>query len=161
MSTKKILVGVMMTVLGTVTAGSAFGADAASYIVPAGEGMPDPVTVKLKRARLVERGDGIVLDYRLPKELDGAEPQRFKLTGVKGGDVLLLNDADGKVTATCTDAVTELTCIMTYTAGIELNDAAADLFLSASNLDANRVAELQAARGVLEHQAVGIVRIRR
>ena len=93
--------------------------------------------------------------------MDGATPRRFKLTGPVGNGDVQLTDAANGVTATCSDQADELSCVMHYTQGIDLNDAAAERQIAATLLSPARQAELRAARDELQHQAVGIIIIKR
>ncbi len=130
----------------------------ATYVVPASGDLAEPATLMMDRARMVIRQGELRLDYRLPKELDGNTPQRFKLAGSNAGSELSLVSADGNVTAACERSDGELSCVMTYQAGIDLDDAGAEAFIQKNVTDPSRIAELRAARGALERQAVGIIR---
>lgn len=174
----KTLIGLMVSAAATLSlAGAAPAAEVeGSYVVPASEDMPTPVEVGLHRADLRRRSNGAYrLDYRLPAELDGAEGQRFRVEGRRYGNTVNMSGTQivepalpGEptvepisVVATCTVVGEEASCRMEYGPGFTINHAAADEYLANNVPDVVRADELRTARGVLEHQAVGIVKILR
>ena len=130
-----------------------------TYEVPASPELESPVTFPVNHARLVEQSDGTYrLDYRLPRELDGAVPQAFRLQSASAGTPLQL--VGNHVTATCTTDAADLSCSMKYV-DLSLNEVASDAYLAAHVNDPATVALYKTARSSLMHQAMGIVTIKR
>lgn len=142
-----------------IAAVDAPGADVeGSYTVPASDEMAEPMDVPLTRARLCTVDGVTELDYRLPKELDGSRPQRFRVTGTMQSAIGQLRDEVNGVLATCIESATAMTCHMDYSQGqFTVNTAAARVYLQGQGVAPARIEELQTASRVLEHQAVGIV----
>lgn len=130
------------------------------YTVPAGFGLEEPFDVELSRARLFVDGDAVTFDYRLPKELDGATPQRFRLAGQLSGDTVTLNDTRGdRVSAECTLTAEAYECLMKYSQPFEVDAAGAKTYLEAVGASPDQIAKAQRASDSLQHQAAGIVKI--
>ena len=132
------------------------------YRVPAGYGLETPLDVPLRRSRITIDGNEVTFDYRLPKELDGPKPKRFRLSGLAQGEQFDLTDASGdRVTATCLATSTSYECSMKYKQPFTVNVAGALQYLESSGADSEQIARFQAGSVSLQHQAAGIVTIPR
>ncbi len=133
-----------------------------TYTVPAGYGLEEPLDVLLSRARLQVDGNHVTFDYRLPMELDGASPQRFRLAGTVEGETLILNDTRGDaVTAECTAFAEAFRCAMKYKQPFTVDQAGALAYLQARGASSADIEKLQRGSDSLQHQAAGIVTIPR
>ncbi len=133
-----------------------------TYTVPAGHGLEEPLDVPLGRARLNVIGDKVMFDYRLPKELDGPTPQRFRLEGQIVDGTMTLQDARGdQVTATCETENAAFVCLMKYNQPFQVDAAGARRYLEATGASDAEIAKLQRGSDSLQHQAAGIVTIPR
>lgn len=132
------------------------------YTVPAGEGLDEPLDVSMPRARIDLRNGVMKLDYAIPKELDGATPQRFRLKGQVEDGVFSLHDTRGDdVTAACHVEDDAYVCNMSYTRPFSVDVEGALAYMQTQDLAPQQMAQMQRGSVSLQHQAAGIVTIPR
>jgi hypothetical protein len=145
----------------------------ATYEVPQGALLPEPLIVPIKKARLSIEGGIAELDYKFPQELDGDDPKRLFLKGTFDeikSEWNLTTEGVGQntvaATATCVGDAKDFTCTMTYAKEADdlfhLNIEAADAYLrTRTDLTPAQITHIKDAQVALSHEPIGIIRVRR
>lgn len=147
-----------VVLLGLV-AGSALADDVeGTYMIPASDTLSAPLELGTTKARFRKRGaTGAEIVYEMPREIDGADPQRFVLRGeIVDGEYLLKGSG---ATGRCPLANQEGGCRIEYV-GLVLQEEAADEYVASLGSSAEQVELMKTARASLARQGVGILRPR-
>jgi hypothetical protein len=159
---KSLLIGSVL--LGASTVVQAQDLPNATYVVPAADDLPAPVTMPIGRVRFDLHAGTAALRYHLPQEMDGATPRSIEVQTLEAqpdGTLVGTQQNDTmEVTATCTTTDREAICAMTYRPSIVLDEDAAQMFLESRYRDSPDTQEtFRRARETLMRQSIGLVRI--
>jgi len=139
-------------------------AESADYLIPAGQLLPQDVTLPMSKAQFKIKNGEAQLTYELPKYIDGPTPQRFRLKGKTEGFPVELSST--KVNATCSEIEQNISCVMKYNKneeGLFLLDleGAANLIDADQTLSSADVTLLKQAGVALSHEALGIITLKK
>ena len=141
-------------------AGFAFGGSTGIYKVPAGAYMNEDVFLISPKVNVNEKPDGTLkLDYKLPKELDGAEPRNIRLKSVSAANPLQLVGPDG--VAICEPYSREFSCTISYfpsDSGLfEINTLAAEQYMTQRRFSPAQIEQIKKSQQSIMHEAAGIL----
>ena len=153
--------------LAPVTAidGMAIAGTTGTYKVPAGQYMQEDVLLRTTKANVNERNDGTIeISYKLPRELDGADPRTIKLESVSAANRLQIQGPDG--VGVCEPVSQNFSCTISYfkdqnTGLFNINTEAAASYMQTRNFSPERIQLMEKAQQSIMHEAAGILFIKR
>lgn len=155
----KLLKALPVAVIGLVYASASFAAEGGSYKIPAGEYLENDVFLPSTHVKW-EEGNGLVsLKYKLPKQIDGADPRWIDLVSASASTPMYLTGPDGS--ANCTKVVDLIECTIFYTKNADnifpINIEAAKAYVASQNLPAEEVLLMEKAQQSIMHEAAGVL----
>jgi len=141
---------------------SAFAATGGSYTIPAGEFLVEGVILRSTNVKWYEENGLVSLRYKLPKQIDGADPRWIELDSVSESDPLTLTGVEGS--AICTKVDKEIECKIFYKKNDQdiypINFDAAKAYVASRNYSPEKTLLMEKAQQSIMHEALGILNAR-
>jgi hypothetical protein len=157
----KFLDSLPVVIIGLLCASGSFAADVGSYKIPAGDFLEDDVFLRSTNVAWQEENGLVGLRYKLPKQIDGADPRWIELYSVSAATPLILAGSEGS--ASCTKIGNEVECSIDYKKNADnifpINIDAAKAYVASRNYSAKKVLLLEKAQQSIMHEAAGILRV--
>ncbi len=145
-----------------VGATASFAADGGSYKIPAGEFLDHDLLLSSTNVKWDEDNGLVSLKYKLPKQIDGANPRWIELDSVSSSDPLSLTGPDGY--ATCTKVANDIECSIFYKKNDQdiypINIEAAKAYVASRNYSPEKTLLMEKAQQSVMHEAAGILSAR-
>jgi hypothetical protein len=155
----KLLKALPVAIIGLMCASASFAADSGSYKIPAGDYLDQDVFLRSSHVVWREENGLVNLKYKLPKQIDGADPRWIELSSVSAAAPLSLTGPEG--TADCTKVAEQLECTILYKKNTDnifpINVDAAKAYVASRNYSAEKVLLMEKAQQSIMHEAAGVL----
>ncbi len=145
-----------------VGATTSFAADGGVYKIPAGEFLEVDVLLRSTNVYWNENNGLISLRYKLPKQIDGADPRWIELDSVSSSDPLTLSGPESN--ATCTKVAKDIECSIFFKKNNQdifpINIEAAKAYVASRNYSPEKILLMEKAQQSIMHEAAGILTAR-
>jgi hypothetical protein len=148
-----------VAVLAFLSASASFAAAGGVYKIPAGEFLEADVFLRSSNVKWIEDAGLINLKYRLPKEIDGADPRWIDLKSVSLTDPLTLTGPEG--IANCTKVVNDIECTIYYKKNDQniypIDIEAAKAYVASRSYSPEKTLLMEKAQQSIMHEAAGVL----
>jgi hypothetical protein len=155
----KLLKTLPVMIIGLLFASTSFAADSGSYKIPAGEFLENDVFLRSTHVKWLEENGLVNLKYKLPKQIDGADPRWIELVSVSATTPLYLIGSEG--TANCTKVLNRLECTIYYKKNADdifpIDIEAAKAYVASRNYAAEKALLMEKAQQSIMHEAAGVL----
>jgi hypothetical protein len=160
-----ITLAAMVLAPATTVTGAAIAGTTGTYKVPDGQYLDQDVLLRTSKANVNENNDGTIeISYKLPRELDGADPRTIKLQSVSATNRLQIQGPEG--VGVCEPVSQSFSCTISYfkdsaDGTFALNTEAAATYMQSRNFSPERIQLMEKAQQSIMHEAAGILFIKK